>query len=46
MKLAIIGGHVIDPKNGIDKVTDILIENGKVSTESCTLLLSPQLVGP
>jgi dihydroorotase len=31
MKLLIKNGHVIDPANGIDKVTDIFIENGVIS---------------
>ena len=30
-KILIVGGRVIDPSNGIDKVTDIDIENGKIS---------------
>ncbi len=32
MKLLIKNGRVIDPANKIDKVTDILIENGKISS--------------
>lgn len=31
MKLLIKNGHVIDPANGIDKVTDIYVENGVIS---------------
>ncbi len=31
MKLLIKNGHVIDPVNGIDKVTDIYVENGIIS---------------
>ena len=31
MKLLIKNGHVIDPANGIDGVTDIYIENGVVA---------------
>lgn len=31
MKLLIKGGRVIDPANGIDEVTDIFVENGKIS---------------
>lgn len=31
MKILIKNGHVIDPENGIDEVTDIFIENGVVS---------------
>lgn len=31
MKLLIKNGHVIDPANGIDAVTDIFIENGVIS---------------
>ena len=31
MKLFIKNGHVIDPANGIDGVTDIYIENGVVA---------------
>lgn len=31
MKLLIKNGHVIDPANGIDEVTDIFIENGIIS---------------
>ncbi|MDO5397536.1 MAG: dihydroorotase [bacterium] len=30
MKLLIKNGHVIDPANGIDKVTDIYAENGEI----------------
>ena len=29
--MLIRGGRVIDPANGIDKVADILVENGKVA---------------
>ena len=32
MKLHIKNGRVIDPANGIDKVTDLFIENGKVAS--------------
>ena len=31
MKLLIKNGHVIDPANGIDEVTDIFVENGVIS---------------
>lgn len=31
MKLLIKNGHVIDPANGIDKMTDIYVENGVIS---------------
>ena len=31
MKILIRNGHVIDPANGIDEVTDIFIENGIIS---------------
>ena len=31
MKILIKNGHVIDPENGIDEVTDIFIEDGVVS---------------
>lgn len=31
MKLLIKGGHVIDPKNGIDKQCDILVAEGKIA---------------
>lgn len=31
MKILIKNGHVIDPANGIDEVTDIFIENGIIS---------------
>ena len=31
MKLLIKGGRVIDPRNNIDKVTDVFIENGVIS---------------
>ncbi len=31
MNLLIKNGHVVDPKNNIDKVMDILIEDGKIS---------------
>lgn len=31
MKLLIKNGHVIDPANGIDEVTDIYVENGVIS---------------
>lgn len=31
MKLLIKNGHVIDPANGIDEITDIFIENGVIS---------------
>ena len=31
MKILIKNGHVIDPANGIDEVTDIFIENGVIS---------------
>lgn len=30
MKLLIRNGHVIDPANGIDRVTDIYVENGEI----------------
>ena len=30
-RILIVGGRVIDPCNRIDKVTDIEIENGKIS---------------
>ena len=30
-RILIVGGRVIDPSNRIDKVTDIEIENGKIS---------------
>ncbi|MFQ5582612.1 MAG: dihydroorotase, partial [Mariprofundaceae bacterium] len=29
--LLITGGHLIDPANGIDKIADLLIENGKIA---------------
>ena len=29
--MLIRGGRVIDPANGIDKIADILVENGKVA---------------
>lgn len=31
MKLLIKNGHVVDPKSGIDKITDILIEEGLIA---------------
>lgn len=31
-KLAIIGGRVIDPAQGIDRVADVLISNGKIES--------------
>lgn len=31
-RLAIKGGRVIDPRNGLDKIADILIEDGVIST--------------
>jgi len=31
MKLLLKGGRVIDPSQGMDTVTDILIEDGKIS---------------
>ena len=31
MKILIKNGHVIDPENGIDEVTDIFVENGMIS---------------
>ena len=30
-KLLIRGGRVIDPANGMDKIADVLIENGKIA---------------
>ena len=30
-KLLIRGGHVIDPANGMDKIADVLIEDGKIA---------------
>jgi dihydroorotase len=30
-RILIFGGRVIDPSNGLDKVADIEIENGKIS---------------
>ena len=32
-KLLIRGGHVIDPANGMDKIADVLIEDGKISAK-------------
>ena len=29
--IVIKGGHVIDPKNGIDGVMDVAIDNGKIA---------------
>ena len=29
-KLAITGGRVIDPAQGIDRIADVLISNGKI----------------
>ncbi len=31
MKILIKNGHVIDPANGIDEITDIFIDNGEIS---------------
>ena len=31
MKLLIKGGHVVDPANDIDKVADVLVEDGKIA---------------
>ena len=31
MKILIKGGRVVDPANNLDKVCDVLIENGKIS---------------
>ncbi len=31
MKLLIKGGHVVDPANNIDKVADVLVEDGKIA---------------
>ena len=31
MKLLIKNGHVVDPQNGIDKVTDIYVQDGIIS---------------
>jgi dihydroorotase len=29
--LKLKGGHIVDPKNGIDKISDILIDDGKIT---------------
>ena len=29
--LLIRGGRVIDPKNGVDMIADVLVENGKIA---------------
>ena len=38
-KLVITGGRVIDPAQGIDRMADVLISNGKIEqvTETCAL---------
>lgn len=41
MKLLIQNGHVIDPANGIDEVTDIYVDNGKI----CEVGVNPDLEG-
>lgn len=41
MKLLIKNGHVIDPANGIDKVTDIYVDNGEI----CEVGVDPDLDG-
>ncbi len=41
MKLLIKNGHVIDPANGIDKVTDIYVDNGEI----CEVGVDPDLEG-
>ena len=30
-KLLIRGGRVIDPANGVDRVADVLVEDGKIA---------------
>ena len=32
MKILIKGGRVIDPANKIDKIADVLVEDGKIAT--------------
>ena len=34
MKTLITNGHVVDPKNKIDEVLDVLIENGRIKKVS------------
>lgn len=38
MKILIKGGHVVDPKNKIDEVLDVFLENGRVKKVSKSIL--------
>ena len=37
MKILIKKGRIIDPKQGLDKVGDVLVENGKVARISSAI---------
>ena len=38
------GGHVIDPRNGIDQVMDVAIDEGKIKDSSYRIFLGCSLL--